>query len=50
MPQQPLAQPYGSACLDAFEAVQHWQDASDLEGVSLEWMLDRARAAREART
>ncbi|WP_165802890.1 hypothetical protein [Pelagivirga sediminicola] len=34
----------------ANEMVQRWQDVGGIEGVSLEWMLDRARAAQEATT
>ncbi|MFD0859833.1 hypothetical protein [Roseovarius aquimarinus] len=32
------------------ELVQRWCDGCGLEGSSLEWMLDRTRTPREART
>lgn len=31
------------------ETAQRWHDVGGIEGVSLEWMLDRNRAPQEAR-
>ena len=33
----------------AAETAQRWQDVGGIEGISLEWMLDRTRAPQEAR-
>ena len=50
LPQQPPAHYPAIPRPCAVEAAQRWQDTSSIEGFSLEWMLDRARLLREART
>ncbi len=39
----------GEFCACPAETAQRWQDIGGIEGVSLEWILDRARAPQEAR-
>ncbi len=50
LPQKPQNTPCGTECPCAAEAAQRWQDIGGIEGFSLEWMLDRARAPQEALT
>ncbi len=38
----------GASCACPSETAQRWQDIGGIEGFSLEWMLDRARAPQEA--
>lgn len=45
---QPAAKSATCAC--AAETAQRWQDVGGIEGISLEWMLDHARAPQEALT
>ncbi|WP_255013908.1 hypothetical protein [Roseovarius sp. M141] len=50
LPDQPQTAPSGTVRPCAAETAQRWQDVGGIEGFSLEWMLDRARAPQEAMT
>jgi hypothetical protein len=42
--------PYLAPRPGAAEIVQRWNEDGGIEGAALEWMLDRMRPPREART